>query len=366
MEVDKRQETRGNRSRIAMPAARTAPPSRITDRLPSAPPVRFGVVGCGWVARDYGIPGLAAAGEVAHLCDADPQATARAAAVLATPPVASGSLDDLLADDTIEAVYVATPNHTHAAIVEQCAAAGKAILCEKPLAESIEAAERMVDACERHDVTFATAYDQRWHPAHRLLWSLVAGGDLGTVTQVRVHYACWLPSGWSPDGQPHDNWRVDAARAGGGSAIDLAPHGIDLVATLLGRSWDELTGLTQTTVQDYAVDDGAVLVGRLGQTLASLHVGYNCPDPLPRRQLQLIGTRASVTATNTMGQTPGGSVVRHDAATGRSQPLDFDQTASPFAEQAKWFAALVRGEAAETFPPREDLARHTLLLEALA
>ena len=347
----------------------TAEPVERVRPLQPASTVRFGAVGCGWVARDYGVPGLLAAGHVGHVCDADLTAAAAMRAAVSTcgtPPRATASLDRLLADDTIDAVYVATPNHTHAPIVEACAAAGKAVLCEKPLAESVAAAERMVDACRRHRVPFATAYDQRWHPAHRAIAAMIRRGELGQITQARVHYACWLPPAWSPSEQPHDNWRIDAARAGGGAGIDLAPHGIDLLAMLLGQPFDELHGLTQTAVHDYRVDDGAVLMGRLGQTLASLHVGYNCPDALPRRTLELVGTGGHLVATNTMGQTPGGSVVVTDAALGTTRELAFDTTVSPFAEQAKWFAAVVRGEQSNRFDAAVDVHHHRLLLEALA
>ena len=358
---DKGLATRDERVGVMTPSEDGAPSSSLVPSLSSAPPVRFGVVGCGWVARDYGIPGLAAAGEVVHLCDRDAGAVARCGVDVA----ASEELASLLGDDRVEAVYVATPNHTHGPIVEASAAAGKHILCEKPLAHDIESAERMVAACEAAGVVLATAYDQRWHPAHRAIRDLVRSRRFGTITQARIHYACWLPSDWSPDGDGHDNWRVDAARAGGGAAIDLAPHGIDLLATLLDAEWDELHALTQTAIHGYAADDGAVLMGRLGPTLASLHVGYNCPDPLPRRRLELVGTDGSLVAENTMGQTPGGRVTLFDARTGQPESLAFDSAVSPFAEQARWFASLVRGQTDERYAARVDLHRHRLLLDAL-
>ena len=335
-------------------------------------PVGFGIVGCGWVARDYGAPALAAAGRVVYVCDPDPLALARMRAALGQQvggaPAASHGLTDLLADEAVEAVYVATPNHRHADLVAACAAAGRPVLCEKPLAESVAAAEEMVAACERAGVTLATAFDQRWHPAHVAIRQLIEEGRLGTVTAARIHYACWLPPDWTPDGRPHDNWRVDANRAGGGAAIDLAPHGIDLLAILLGRRWDCLTAMTQAAVHDYAdasVDDGAVLVGSLGPTLASLHVAYNCPDALPRRRLELIGTHGSLEAVDTMGQTAGGTLTLVDAASGRRDDVPFAREASPFVRQAEWFAALVRGTAVRTFTAADDLHHHRLLLEAL-
>ena len=155
------------------------------------------------------------------------------------------------------------------------------------------------------------------------------------------------------------------------------PHGLDLLAVLLDARWDALTALTRTAVHDYpvadgdAVDDGAVLCGRLTggryapATLASLHVGYDTPDALPRRRLELVGTRAAAVLTDTLGQTPGGTFTRHDARTGTATDIPFDRTADPFARQAAAFARCVlRGEPFP-FPAADDLRRHGLLLDAL-
>ena len=250
-------------------------------------------------------------------------------------------------------------------------------LLEKPLAHDLTDAAAIVRAFAEADTPLATAFDQRFHPAHVELREMVAAGDLGTVTHARIHYACWLPADWSPDGPspefpPHDNWRKDERRAGGGAAVDLAPHGLDLLEYLLGSRWETLSALTHAAVQDYAVDDGAALAGRLtggefcGQTLATLHVGYDTPDALPRRRLELIGTRAAAVLENTMGQTPGGTFARHDAATGAIRSVPFDATADPFARQAGAFSGCVLSGEPFPHPPAEDLRRHELLLNALA
>ena len=123
--------------------------------------------------------------------------------------------------------------------------------------------------------------------------------------------------------------------------VDLAPHGVDLLATLLGDEWQDLVAFKQRRVHDYAVDDGAVLAGRFrGGTVASIHVAYNCPDHFPRRTLELIGTRAMVRATDTMGQTPGGSLTLIEASSGRpiAVPVDPADDRNPFEIQARAFA----------------------------
>jgi predicted dehydrogenase len=320
--------------------------------------VGWGVAGCGWVARDHAIPGLlqVPGARLVALHDRDPAAMARVRAeVPATPDLA-----EFLATPGLDAVYVAVPNAAHREVVEAAAAAGVAVLCEKPLAADVADAEAAVRAAGRAGVLLGTAYDQRWHPAHLRLRELVP--ELGTVTAVRVVYCCWLPADWSPDGGPHDNWRVDRSRAGGGAAIDLAPHGLDLAGVLLGEDVVELTALLQTRVQDYPVDDGALLAGRTaGGVLVDLHVAYNCPDALPRRRLEVVGTRGMAVAVDTMGQTAGGSLTLY-----RPEPVDVPFAGTdPFTAQFAGFGAAVTGEAPWPYPAQRDLALHRLLVTAL-
>ena len=346
------------------------PPSPL---LPHPAPLGWGVVGCGWVARDHGGPGIDAApnARVASAYDRDPAALDRFCAAF---PRARRrrSLGELLNDPAVGALYLATPNHAHRGPAEACAAAGVPTLLEKPLAHNREDAAALVRAFGTANVPLAVAFDQRFHPAHRLLRSMIAAGELGTITHARVHYACWLPADWSPDGRPHDNWRRDARRAGGGAAVDLAPHGLDLLEYLLDARWETLSALARTAVQEYEVDDGAALLGRLtggqyaGAALATLHVGYDTPDALPRRRLELIGTRAAAVLKNTMGQTPGGSFTLHDAATGAAREVPFDARADPFAEQARVFSDCVLKHEPFPHPVADDLRRHELLLNALA
>ncbi|WP_336032711.1 Gfo/Idh/MocA family protein [Geodermatophilus sp. FMUSA9-8] len=327
-------------------------------------PVGWGVAGCGWVARDHALPALLAVdgARVVALHDLDPAAMAR---MPVEGAAATTDLAEFLATPGLDAVYVAVPNAGHRRVVEAVAAAGKAVLCEKPLAADADDAQALVDACARAGVLLGTAYDQRWHPAHVRLRELVP--DLGTVTAVRIVYCCWLPGDWTPDGRPHDNWRVDPARAGGGAAIDLAPHGLDLTGTLLGEDVTSLSALLQTRVHDYGVDDGALLTGTTDSgVLVSLHVAFNTPDELPRRRLEVVGTRGMAVAVDTMGQTAGGSLTLHSP-----DPVDvpFADT-PPFRAQFAAFTEAVAGRTPATtawpYDPARDLALHRLLLTALS
>ena len=93
----------------------------------------------------------------------------------------TSDLSAVLANPDVQAVYVATPNDQHRPVVAACAAAGKHVLCEKPMATNSVDAAAMVDACARAGVTLGIAYDQRFHAAHRHLRALMADGTLGTI-----------------------------------------------------------------------------------------------------------------------------------------------------------------------------------------
>lgn len=323
--------------------------------------IRLGIIGFGWVARDYMLPAI----------DASPGVELRA--VVSPRPEDFAGLPDsvatyaaageMAAREQLDAVYVASPNHLHRLHVELALAAGWHVLCEKPLAADIGEARRLVEAVTDHpDLVYRTAYDQRHHPAHAVMRDLIADGTLGRITQLRIDYACWLPAGWTTD-----NWRIDPTRAGGGATIDLAPHGLDLAEFLLDDTLAELTVYLQHATHDYGVDDGGVLAGRFaGDAVLAHTVGYNRPETLPRRRLEVIGTGGILLAENTMGQTAGGTLTHYDAATGEASAVSFAPTA-PFFHQLTSFATAVRspeGPAGNTAP--DDLRLAVLLDDALA
>ncbi len=333
--------------------------------------INWGVAGCGWVARDYAIPAIAASGNGRLVALHDPDPAALEAAMAPHAEVArSTSLAAFLATSGLQAVYVAAPNHVHRPLVEAAAAAGHAVLCEKPMALTRADAAAMVAACARHRVFYATAFDQRFHAAHRHAAGMIAAGAVGRVAAVRIVYACWVDAGWSAD-----NWRIDPARAGGGALFDLLPHGLDLVAMLLGEPLSSAVVLGQRRLQDYAgvedacvedgcVEDGAMVVARSASgVLAQFHVAYNCPEFLPRRRLEIIGERGQLTLLDTMGQTPGGTLLLQDSAAPAREVAVPGIDRSPFAAQVEAFGAAVRGERAFGFTAAQDLATMALLAE---
>ncbi len=162
----------------------------MVTRARRLPRIRWGIAGCGWVARDYVAPAIAASanGTLAALHDVSAASLDRAAAC--SPPRRPCRPGAFFA--AIDAVYVASPNDAHRPLVEAAAAAGIPVLCEKPMATTLADARAMVAACERAGVPYATAFDQRFHPAHQHLAAAGRPARLGTVTAIRIAYCCWV------------------------------------------------------------------------------------------------------------------------------------------------------------------------------
>ena len=313
----------------------------------------WGIVGCGWVARDYVAPAIRAARNATLLAACDPDPAARAGV---EAPHAHADLAAFLATPGLGAVYIAAPNHLHRALVEAAALARRPVLCEKPMATTLEDAAAMVAACK--DVPYATAFDQRFHPAHRTMAALVADGAIGRPIAVRIVYACWVGAAWAAD-----NWRVDPARAGGGALMDLAPHGLDLASMVLHERLADIVAMGQHRVHDYPVEDGAMVIARSESgVLVQLHVAYNHPETLPRRRFEIVGTDGMIVANDTMGQTPGGALTLTDAA-GVSTPVAFADD-DPFTAQIEAFSQSVLDRAPFAFTPAHDLRIMELLMRA--
>jgi len=315
--------------------------------------MRWGIVGFGWVARDYMAPGIVAAGgTVTAVADPSPASRARAEQL---GIAAFETTDAMLASGLCDLVYIATPNDAHLAPVHACAAAGVPMLCEKPIAASLDQGEAMATAVADGPL-YGTAFDQRHHPAHRAMADAIAGGLIGRPVAIRILYACWVDPAWTPDGGAHDNWRADPVRAGGGAVIDLALHGLDLAERLLGEPLVDVSITLQRRIHAYAVDDGGMLSARSASgVLFQSHVAYNCAENLPRRRLEVLGDRGLLVATDTMGQTAGGTLIHQCGDTGAQTPLAFDTATSPFAAQAAAFMAAARGGSHDFSMPR-DLA----------
>ena len=152
----------------------------------------------------------------------------------------------------IDLVDICTPGDTHAEIAIAALAAGKHVLCEKPLANSVAEAEEMTAAAERAasvGVRAMVGFTYRRVPAIALARRLVEQGRIGEVRHVRAQYL----QDWIVDPEAPLSWRLDKARAGSGALGDIGAHIIDLTQHITGERITEVAGRLETFVKERPV-----------------------------------------------------------------------------------------------------------------
>jgi len=173
---------------------------------------------------------------------------------------------ELIARDDIDAIDICTPGDSHAEIAEAALAAGKHVLCEKPLANTVAEAESMVRAAAlaaASGVRAMCGYTYRRVPAVVLLRQFVADGRLGTIRHVRAAYLQdWLVDPMAPLG-----WRLQHELAGSGALGDIGSHIIDMSQYVTGEQITGVSALTETFVTSRplpSADGGSTLAGGSG------------------------------------------------------------------------------------------------------
>jgi predicted dehydrogenase len=166
------------------------------------------------------------------------------------------SLEAMLGGPDLDAVIVATPNRNHPDAVLAAAAAGKHVLCEKPLAIDIASARKMVDACKSANVVLQVGFNQRLWGQVQIAKTLLQSGLIGTVHGFRSIY-----SEKSTAYPAMTRYRYDLTQSGGATIIDLTIHRIDLARYLIGDFSAIFAELIHSALPD-KVDDNVWLLAR--------------------------------------------------------------------------------------------------------
>ena len=264
--------------------------------------VRWGMIGAGTIGREWMADAIAAQpdGELRGVASSDPD-RARAFASEKSIPVVYDSVDALLADPEIDAVYISTTNEWHKPQALAAAAAGKHVLCEKPLALTLADAQEMVAACAAAGVVMGTNHHLRNSATHRAMQDLVASGAVGEVQAARVFHAVHLP--------PHlQGWRINRPDAGGGVVFDITVHDADCVRFILGDEIVEVTAMTAAQGMGEGVEDAVMGVMRTGKgSLVQFHDSFTSRHSFTGFEVH--GTDGSIYGRNVMTQQPVGTVV---------------------------------------------------------
>lgn len=322
-------------------------------------PVRWGVIGCADIAVRKVAPALQSSrrSEVLAIASRD-QARASATASRLGIPRAYGSYEALLEDADVEAVYIPLPNHLHREWTNRAAAAGKHVLCEKPLAMTATEACEMIDACADAGVLLMEAFMYRLHPMWRRVRSLVDDGAIGDLLAVQAIFTY-------RNLDPADIRNVEAY--GGGAVMDIGCYPINVARWMFGAEPDDVvaavrrdpdfgTDVMTSVVLDFAgrhasftcstqiEDDQRVeLVGAAGRLV--VEIPFNIPPDRPTRVLLVAGGDPPVAPTVEVIELP---------------------TADPYAVQGDAFAVAVRDGGPVPIPPADAVGNMTVIERILA
>lgn len=267
--------------------------------------LRVGLVGCGIISEAH----IRAYEQQAHraritvCCDIDPAKAGERAALVGAGTRAVTTLDEVLNDPDVDAVELCTPHHLHPDAVIAAARAGKHILCQKPLAKTLEECDAMIAAARAAGVTLFYAESNHTMPAATAIKQAVETGRIGQLIGIQATYAHWQGGRYLSTA-----WRYDPRITGGGQLLDGGIHYIDLmrnvggpvqsVACFTTRFRPELGG-EDTAVVNLRFEDGP-----LGTLFSSQAAGIWSPGA----SFVVFGAEGVLTLG---GDVSGGALVLH-------------------------------------------------------
>jgi len=235
------------------------------------------------------------------VCGRDPKAVKAAAKQLGWQKTAT-RWQDVVKDPEIDIIDINTANDTHAAIAIAAAKAGKAILCEKPLAMTVREAEAMLAAVKKAGVVHMICHNYRRIPAIAQAKKMIAAGDLGRIFHYRARYL----QDWIVNPEFPLVWRLQGKVAGSGAHGDINAHIIDLGRFLVGEL-DEVCGHLETFIKErpiegakgkkgrVTVDDAVITLGRFKNgALCNLEASRFALGRKNHIQIEINGSKGSL------------------------------------------------------------------------
>jgi predicted dehydrogenase len=215
-------------------------------------PLRAAIAGAGFIGAVHARSSRLAGAQVVGISASSPERAAQAAAELGVER-AFASSEELVQDADVDVVHICTPNHLHLPLAEAALAAGKHVICEKPLALDAAGARRLVDAAAASDRQAAVPFVYRYYPTVREARERIRAGEAGPLRLLHGTYLQdWLLTA------EDDNWRVDADLGGASRAFaDIGSHWCDLAEFVSGHRITRLSARTLTAVPERRRSGGA-------------------------------------------------------------------------------------------------------------
>ncbi len=277
--------------------------------------ISWGLIGASTIAREWVIGAIrAAGGDVVSVMSSSAE---RGAAYAQENGIgkAVASIDELVGDPDLQAVYISTTNELHHDQALAAIRAGKHVLCEKPLALNLnDACEMVLKACEA-GVVLGTNHHLRNAATHRAMREAIAAGRIGRPIAARVFHAVYLP--------PHlQGWRLDRPEAGGGVILDITVHDADILRFVLDDDPIEAVAISHSAgLSKEGLEDGVMGVMRFRSgVIAQFHDAFT--TKYAETGLEVHGTDGSLIGRNVMTQRPVGTVTLRNEEGEFELPLD--------------------------------------------
>ena len=252
---------------------------------------------------------------------------------------AVSSLDEML--PKVDVVDICSPTHLHYEMALKAAAAGKHIVCEKPLARTTRQAREIVSACRKAGVQLLVAHVVRFFPEYALAHAAVAEGQIGKPGVIRLHRGSYRPK------KPAGNWFLDEVKSGG-ILMDLMIHDYDYARWVAGDVETVSAGRVTERHIEATVDYGLVILGHRSGALSHIAGAWAYPPPTFRTHLEIAGDRGLI-AFDSDGTAPIQNLI---LKTGGADAPDVALPSSPVSESPyttqikEFYSALADGAAA--------------------
>lgn len=315
--------------------------------------LKWGILGCASIAKRAVIPGIRASerNEVAAIASRDAEKASRTAEDLDIP-IAYSSYEELLADDSIDVVYIPLPNHLHREWTIRAAQAGKHILCEKPLALTAAEAEEMAVACADAGVQLSEAFMYRWHPRYDAIKEIIASGEIGELRGIRSAFTF---------NNAEDMSNVRYKREwGGGSIYDVGCYPISAARLITGQEPEAVTVQALFSERHGDVD---MMASGLVEFAGSVSLTFDCGMWAAfRNPLEVLGTDGIIEVPSAyVTGSPGSGSFFVQSGGQRREVVVADMNV--YAAQADALALAISGEASLRYTP-QDAVRNMAVIDA--
>ena len=265
--------------------------------------IKWGVIGAGGIADRRIIPAIISAynAELISVMDINMQIAEKIRDKYGAKN-AYNTIDELINDPEVEAIYIASPVFFHKEQAVKAASAGKHILIEKPLALTVIECEEIIKECKKSNIKVGVGLMMRYHTYHQKMKEIIEAGEMGQIVSCRAQLTCWYP--------PIEGaWRQNRNLSGGGAMMDLGIHCIDLIQYVINSKASSVTGMNGTKTFGYDVDDsGSILFETENSAYCYVDVNFNIPDDAARCRFEIYGTKGSMLAEGTISQVEGGKL----------------------------------------------------------